>query len=695
MTDLDCAKLLWSPPEPRETRTIRFMRKVNIKYGLSLSSYHQLWSWSTENIAEFWDLVWEDTKIIGDRGIHVIDRSALPADNPDWFVGSQVNWAENALWCRSPDKIAIIEAVEPLADLASSPFRQITYAELYAQVANLVSALTEHGVKKGDRVACYSSNCIETAVVCLATAAIGALWVSAAADFGPDGVLERFEQVKPKVIFAVNLVSYNGKRHPHIPKLKALLAGLDERKVKLPKIVIIDTTGGSSKSDWDQSWESWVSFIARGASSKAGLNDKGEIAWTRVDFNHPLWIMFSSGTTGKPKPIVHRTGGMLIQSRKELLICADMKPSDVFFYYTTTGWMMYQFLMGGLGVGCTILLYDGSPLRDPSCLWRMADECKITIFGISAKYLDQLAKGYKPREHHDLSTIRHIYSTGSPLAPQQFDYVYEDISKNVLLGSITGGTDICSLFAGMNSALPVYKGEVQCRMLGMAIEAYSSEGLILPVGETGELVCVKPFPCQPAGFWPLPGYGTDDEVLAAQNRYKDAYFNMYKGIWHHGDYVRITSNGGVIMLGRSDGVLNPGGIRFGSSEIYEVLDQAFSAGAQPVIVDSLVVGQVIQGGADERVILFVKLAQGETLSDDLRKRIREEIRKKRSPRHCPEKILQVHGEIPHTLNGKRVEVPVKKIINGAPKSTINPATLRNPECLDEFVKYGEQLRAEV
>ncbi|KAF8681610.1 AMP-binding enzyme [Rhizoctonia solani] len=657
MADLDSAKLLWTPEGTHETRTAQFMRKVNAKYGLSLSSYDQLWSWSTENIAEFWDLVWEDTNIIGDRGPYVIDRSALPADNPEWFIGSQVNWAENALWCRSPDKIAIIEAVEPTPDLASSPLREITYAELYTKVADIVSALIEHGVNKGDRVASYSSNCIETAVVCLATAAIGALWVSAAADFGPDGVLERFEQVKPKIIFAVNSVSYNGKRHPHVPKLKSLLAGLQERKSESPKVVIIDTTRGtSSNSDLDQSWENWESFAARGASSKAGRNEKGEIIWTRVDFNHPLWIMFSSGTTGKPKPIVHRTGGMLIQSRKELSICADMKPSDVFFYYTTTTYcivwvtlalsylmlssgMMYQFLMGGLGVGCTILLYDGSPLRDPSCLWRMADECKITIFGTSAKYLDQLAKGYKPREHHDLSSVRHIYSTGSPLAPQQFDYVYEHISKNVLLGSITGGTDICSLFAGMNSSLPVYRGEVQCRMLGMAIESYSSEGSLLPAGETGELVCVKPFPCQPAGFWPLPGYGTDEEVSKARSRYQDAYFNVFKGIWHHGDYVRITTNGGVVMLGRSDGVLNPGGIRFGSSEIYEVLDQSFSAGAQPLILDSLVVGQSIQGGVDERVILFVKLPEGETLSDDLRKRIREEIRKKRSPRHCPEKVL--------------------------------------------------------
>ncbi|QRV72766.1 AMP binding enzyme [Ceratobasidium sp. AG-Ba] len=687
---------LFSPRNVDDARTFQFMRKVNAKYDLSLTNYDEFWTWSIENIANFWDSVWEETDIIGDRGQDVVDEKALPADNPDWFPGSHVNWAENALWCRSPDKVALIEAVEPTPDLDGPSFRKITYAELYASVADAVSALTEQGVTKGDRVASYSSNCIETAVVCLATAAIGALWVSAAADFGPDGVLERFEQVRPKVIFAVNSVSYNGKRHPHIPKLQALLAGLDKRGLESPKVVIIDATHGkAAPADGENAWERWDEFLNRGRRSKMGRDRDGNIAWTRVEFNHPLWIMFSSGTTGKPKAIVHRTGGMLVQSRKELLICADMKPEDVFFYYTTTGceYGSYDLLWPDF---ILILSRDDVPVLNGRPGRRMyPEDFKITIFGTSAKYLDQLAKGYKPRERHDLSTIRHIYSTGSPLAPQQFDYVYEHISKNVLLASITGGTDICSLFAGMNTVLPVYRGEVQCRMLGMAVQSFSSDGKSLPRGETGELVCTRPFPCQPAGFWPLTGYASEDESSKAQKKYEEAYFSVYRGIWHHGDYVCVTQTGGVIMLGRSDGVLNPGGIRFGSSEIYEVLDQAFSSSVQPIIIDSLVVGQTIQGGADERVVLFVKLAEGNILTDDLRKRIREEIRKKRSPRHCPEKILQIQGEIPHTLNGKRVEVPVKKIINGAPKATINLSTLRNPECLDEYVEYGQQLRAEV
>jgi len=371
---------------------------------------------------------------------------------------------------------------------------------------------------------------------------------------------------------------------------------------------------------------------------------------------------------------------------------------------------MWNFLVAGLASGCTLVLYDGSPLRDPSLLWNLVDELRITIFGTSAKYIDQLSKVYKPREKHSLSTLRHVYSTGSPLSAASFDFVYEHIHPGVMLSSITGGTDICSLFAGMCSALPVFRGEIQCRMLGMAIEAYDTTGGNCKPDEAGELVCIRPFPCQPAGFWPLEGFANDNEAVeAAKKRYRNAYFEEFPGVWYHGDHVVVTrsrsgNGGGLIMLGRSDGVLNPGGVRFGSAELYDVIEACFQQGPpgapnDHIIADCLAVGQSFVGSddagvVDERVILFVKLHDGGVCSDELRRRVKEEIRRRRTARHVPERIIQVQ-DIPYTLNGKRVEVPVKKIINGAPVSSINPATLRNPECLDEYERLGRVLRGAV
>lgn len=693
---------LYVPPDPKATRYLSFLDKINEKYHASLETYSDLYTWSTKHIDLFWSLVWDDVGIIGSKGSHVVDNQAVPASNPPWFQGARLNWAENMLSCRSEHKIALIQATEPTPNCPSPADRRVTYAQLYDIVANLVSALRQLELKPGDRVASYCSNCIENVAACLAATAIGCIWVSAAADFGAEGVLERFEQVRPRVIFAVDAVVYNAKVHQHLPKLQALLSGLHERCALEPKVVIIET-GKRDPSILIGGWEPWDSFIAEGKAKALGRRN-GEIEWSRQSFDWPLWILFSSGTTGRPKPIVHRAGGMLLQSKKEFVICADLRPEDVFFYYTTTGWMMWNFLVSGLSLGCTLVLYDGSPLRDPAYLWRLVDSLRITIFGTSAKYLDQLSKVYKPREHHDLSTLRHIYSTGSPLAPALFDYVYEDIHPNVLLASITGGTDICSLFAGMCTALPVYRGEIQCRMLGMAVETYSQEGVKSEEGQAGELVCVRPFPCMPLGFWPLSGFDAPDEaVRAASERFYQAYFAEYKHVWHHGDHVLLTrsrggNGGGLIMLGRSDGVLNPGGVRFGSSEIYDVLDVCFSVSghstATSTIEDALVVGQTIGGGLDERVILFVKLPAGRTLGTDMESMIKTEIRVRRTARHVPARIVQVE-DIPYTLNGKRVEVPVKKIINGAPLSSINPATLRNPECLVEYVRVSEQLRAEV
>ncbi|KAF7776145.1 hypothetical protein Agabi119p4_4538 [Agaricus bisporus var. burnettii] len=675
---------LYQPSDPLATPTFHFLNDVNHKFDARLRDYQDLYRWSTQNIDKFWSLVWDNTHIIGHKGDHVVDYKALPSANPPWFKNARLNWAENMLQCRSSTQVALIQATEPSVDNASPHLRKCTYAELYELVAALVSALHKHGVKAGDRVASYSSNCIENIAACLAATAIGGIWVSAAADFGPEGVLERFEQVKPAIIFAVDAVVYNQKVHNHIPKLSQLLAGLSE-----------------DRSGWEPGWIGWDAFIEDGRNSKKGITPQGEIEWNRLPFDAPLWILFSSGTTGKPKPIVHRAGGMLIQAKKEFSICGDLGSKDVFFYYTTIGWMMWNFLTSGLCAGSTLVLYDGSPLRDPALLWKLVDDLGITIFGTSAKYLDQLSKVYCPRKHHDLSTLRQIYSTGSPLAPSLFDFVYEQIHPNVLLGSITGGTDICSLFAGMNTALPVYRGEIQCRMLGMAIESFSTTGELNPPEEEGELVCLKPFPCMPIGFWPLPGYGNDDDATTAQLRFQQSYFAEYEGVWYHGDHVIITRSksgnaGGIIMLGRSDGVLNPSGVRFGSSEIYDVLDLCFSNVSSPelFLVDSLAVGQKVVNGADERVVLFVKLLQGQCLSNELQQKIRAEIRTRRSPRHVPARIIQV-PDIPYTLNGKRVEVLIKRIINGAHLSSVNRATLSNPECLEFYRDTGEILRQEI
>ncbi|KIK68140.1 hypothetical protein GYMLUDRAFT_36974 [Collybiopsis luxurians FD-317 M1] len=680
-------------PQNSNTATNRFLDRINTQYRLSLSSYSDLYLWSTQHIHLFWDSVWDFTEIIGTKGTNVVDPNAKPAENVPWFPGSRLNWAENMLHHRS-SRIALIQPTEPTPECPNPPLKRCTYAELYALVADLVSALLHHGVQPGDRIASYSSNCIENVAACLATTAVGAIWVSAAADFGPEGVLERFEQVQPKFIFTVDAVVYNAKVHNHLTKLKTLLMGLKGVVNTKPKIIVVNTgLQGSDQAGWDD-WVDWNDFVCQGQALKLGRSEEGEITWYRGSFDDPLWILFSSGTTGRPKPIVHRAGGMLIQARKEFAICADLKPEDVFFYYTTTGWMMWNFLVSGLASACTLVLYDGSPLRDPAYLWNLVDQLGITIFGTSAKYIDQLSKKYRPIEHHSLQSLRHIYSTGSPLAPQLFDWVYEYIKPDVLLGSITGGTDICSLFAGMNSALPVFRGEIQCRMLGMAIEAYGPDGTANPPGVEGELACTKPFPCMPIGLWPLPGFGTDEAVKAAQARFQDAYFTRSDGVWYHGDHVLITQSreenaGGVVMLGRSDGVLNPGGVRFGSAELYDVVDGHFADS----IDDCIATGQSIENGTDERVILFVKLPKDQELSSTLVDALRTQIRQKRSPRHVPSKIIQV-PDIPYTLNGKRVEVLVKKLINGAPISSVNPATLLNPQCLNFYVEIGNTLRSE-
>ncbi|KAK6910626.1 acetoacetate-CoA ligase [Kwoniella mangroviensis CBS 8507] len=672
--------LLWTPSDPSQTQTSLFREHINSTYSLSLQTYQDLYEWSISHRADFWSSLWDFQNVVGCKGKHIVDEGASPENNPSWLEESRSNWAENQLRHSHsyPNDIAIIQLSESSSNY-TAPEKKITQLELYKLVGRAQRSLIGEGIQKGDRIGYWGGNVLEAVVLVLASSSIGAIFSSAASDFGVDGVKERLDQIKPKLLFVTNGVIYNGVIRPLIPLLPKLLKSL---KSPPEKVVVIehlpeDLVGIPKELD---KWDEWLD------------SEDGETTFERLGFNDPIWILFSSGTTGKPKAIVHRQGGMLLDSLREHHLAGDIGRGDVFFYYTTPGWMMFQYLVSSLSTGATIILYEGSPLKDPSYLFNMIDQYGITIFGTSAKWLEVISKTYPDvKDHHELSTLKQILSTGSPLPGGLFDWIYEKVKKDVLVGSITGGTDICSVFAGRNTSLPIYRGEIQSRMLGFALD---TDG---PPNQPGELICKQAFPIEPLGFWPLDGYGfSEDEVESAKKRFKESYFKGDKGIWYHGDYVRITpsrssNSGGILMLGRSDGVLNPGGIRFGPTDIYSVLEG--SEYSQLGVEETLVVGLMVEGGADEKVVLFVKMKGNRTLDDTLIKKIKTDIRLARSARHVPSKIIQV-SDIPVTLTNKRVEVPIRKLINGASISSINPATLRNPDCLEEYVKLGERMRKE-
>ncbi|KAF9201722.1 hypothetical protein BGZ49_008075, partial [Haplosporangium sp. Z 27] len=487
------------------------------------------------------------------------------------------------------------------------------------------------------------------------------------------GVLDRFSQIKPKLLFSINAVVYNGRPHDHVQKLRQVLEGLEVEKVILVPFVPSQPCEGSSVDKGT----TWSEFLATsGEDISAPSSETQElIEFEPLPFNHPLYILFSSGTTGKPKCIVHSAGGMLLQHKKEHVIHGNLNSSDILFQYTTTGWMMWNWLVSGLTIGLTIVLFDGSPFKPgPSALWDLVDQENITAFGTSAKYIQAIQDaGYFPNQHNYLRNLHSIYSTGSPLKSESFDFVYQHIKKDVLLGSITGGTDICSLFACHNSALPVYRGEIQCRALGMKIEAWTAPNT--PVfGQSGDLICSRLFPCMPVYFWDDPEH----------KKYKGAYFDNYAGVWYHGDFVWINpETGGIVMLGRSDGTLNPNGVRFGSAEIYNIVD------TYPQVQDSLCVGQTLKDGTDERVVLFLKVADEEAekpLDEILVSKIKTHIRNQLSPRHVPAFVLKTK-DIPYTINGKKVEIAVKKIISG--QTVVPSGTLVNPESLDLYYNIPE------
>lgn len=645
-------KILWKPTKKqiKESQMTDFTNFVNESYQLSLQNYEELHTWSVQNIADFWKSFWDYSQVIhsGDIKEVVNDSSKMPGTN--WFTGVKLNFAENLLKYRD-DKVAIIYKGE-----GRKP-QSLNYKQLYNEVQKLTSAMRKVGIKSGDRVVGFLPNMPIAIIAMLATASIGAIWSSCSPDFGIKGVLDRFKQIKPKLLFAVDGYYYNGKQFNYLDKVKQIAE-------QLPTVehVIINPYLSNMVDVYD---------ILKGIQYQEFVNFSihENLTFGQLPFNHPLYIMYSSGTTGMPKAIVHSAGGTLLQHLKELHLHTNLSRSDKIFYFTTCGWMMWNWLVSSLAVGATIVLYDGSPFYpDGNAMWNLVDEMGITVFGTSAKYIASCEEnGIYPMRNNNLLSLRAILSTGSPLMPESFDYVYNKIKQDVVLSSIAGGTDIISCFVLGNPNLSVHRGEIQCRGLGMDVHAYSPDGKSLN-GEQGELVCIKPFPSMPIYFW----NDKDGE------KYKNAYFIIYPGIWHHGDYISISKHGGVTMHGRSDATLNPGGVRIGTSEIYRVVENLAE------IEDSLVIGQKWKG--DERIILFVKLYEKYKFDDQLLEKIKSAIKSNCSPRHVPAKIICT-PDIPYTINGKKVEIAVKKIICG--KDVSNRDALTNPKSLDYYKDLKE------
>jgi acetoacetyl-CoA synthetase len=637
---------LWTPtPEQQAAANLsRFMAVAAERSGNVFNDYDALWQWSVADISSFWSLIWDDNGVIGAKGETVLIEGQHMTD-AQWFPQARLSYAENLLR-RNDDADALVFWGEDKVK------RRISFSELHAAVSQCQQALQTAGVVKGDRVAGYLPNMPETVIAMLAATSLGAVWCSASPDFGVEGVVDRFGQIEPKVLFCVDGYYYNGKVIDCLAKNADVVARLPtvEQTVVVPYInATSDLSAIRGATDWDD-------FINAFTAA--------QVSFARVEFSHPLFIMFSSGTTGVPKCIVHSTGGTLLQHLKEHRLHADVRDNDRLFYFTTCGWMMWNWLVSGLASNATLLLYDGSPFAGGNTIvYDFADAEGMTQLGTSAKFIEASNKfGLQPQQSHQLSTLRSIFSTGSPLSPESYDYIYQQVKGDILLASISGGTDILSCFALGCPLLPVWKGELQCRGLGMAVDVFDDDGQ--PVsGEKGELVCTRPFPSMPVGFWNDPD----------GSKYHNAYFDRFEGIWCHGDFVEITAHGGMIIYGRSDAVLNPGGVRIGTAEIYRQVEQVDE------VLESIVIGQSWEN--DVRVVLFVKLREGLTLDEELIARIKQQIRSKTTPRHVPAKVLQV-ADIPRTKSGKIVELAVRDVVHG--REVKNKESLANAEALEYF-----------
>jgi len=646
------AKMLWKPSEKKvkDSHMYRFMEFVNKKYSKNFTDYAALYEWSVDSIPDFWGAMWEFADIKASKPYEKVVDDPYKLPGAKWFPGARLNFAENLLKYRD-DRVALIFQGE------DKEVRKLTYAQLYEEVARVAKPLKDMGIQPGERVVGFMPNMPETIIAMLAAASLGATWSSCSPDFGIKGVLDRFGQIRPRVLFTANGYWFKGKGMDSLERISNILKELPS----IEKVVVVPYTEQSPDLGSVPKAILYKDFKAAGPTPA--------LDFVQLPFDHPHYIMYSSGTTGLPKCMVQSAGGVLINQIKELLLHTDLKRDETIFYFTTCGWMMWNWLTCSLAVGATLVLYDGNAFHpNPEALWKMAQDHKINVFGTSAGYIAALINaGAKPKDSYDLAPLRAVLSTGSPLSVEGFEYVYNEIKSDLQLASISGGSDINGCFAAGNPTGPVYAGELQCRCLGMKVEAFGEDGK--PVrNQQGELVCLASAPPMPIYFWEDP----DGE------KYHNAYFDVYPAIWRHGDFIEINDRGGVVIYGRSDATLNPGGVRIGTAEIYRQVENISE------IEDSLVVGQDWKG--DVRVILFVKMAPGQQLTEELKNKIRSILRTNASPRHVPAKIIAV-PDVPYTLNMKKVELAVKKVIEG--KAVLNKDALRNPEALDFYAGVGE------